>query len=305
MNSLGGGNGLMYQAQATANFTQMHTVISQMLMNVTGGVFGHSGGEDPARASMYIKGLYDRVNSLSGNGFRMWSKGSVLGFQTALTDELTVGVGYAFTNTTAKEEFRRTDVNTNTGFISAQYQPNDWWVSGVVTYSRSQYDEEKHLMSHNGKANYDVDSLGAQITSGYNIKLDNWIVAPEVGIRYLNARQEGYKDSMGTTVEQTNIDFVTAMAGFKVGVDLGKVRPLVGVMVGYDVVSDDISSTNTLANGGMYTIKGEALDRLSTTVVAGFGADLGKNSTIKLEYSGNYRKEYLDHSGMIRFELKF
>ena len=305
LKALAGSNTLIYQAQVTANFIQMHTVIGQMLMNTTSGIFGHSGGEERSRASVYVKGLYDRVNSLSNNGFKLRTKGSVLGIQSQLTENLTVGVGYAFTNTIAKEDVRRSDIDTNSGFVSAQYQSSDWWVNGVVTYSRSQYDEEKYIMSYRSKANYDVDSLGTQITSGYNIKLDNLIIAPEAGIRYLNIRQEGYKDSIGTMVEHSNSDFVTVMAGLKVGADLGKVRPLVGVIVGYDVVSDDIVTTNTLANGGLYTIRGEALDRLSTMVVGGLGADLGKNSTIKLEYSGNYRKEYFDHSGMIRFELKF
>ena len=235
----------------------------------------------------------------------MRSKGAVLGVQSAITEDLTVGVGYAGINSVAKEPLRRTEVDTNTGFISAQYQPNNWWVNGVLTYSRSQYDEEKNILSTKGSAKYDVDSLGAQITTGYNIKRGNWIVTPEVGVRYLNARQEGYVDSLGTTVKKTTSDFVTTMAGFKVGVDLGWMRPLAGVMVGYDVITDDISSVNTLANGATYTINGKALDRLSTTVVAGFGMDIGENATLKLEYNGNYRKEYLDHSGMIRLEMKF
>lgn len=305
LTALSGRSTSLYQSQTTAGFTQLHNVVSQMLMNTAAPVFGHNGGEEPARASVYVKGLYDRVNSLTGDGFRMRSKGAVLGVQSALTEDLTVGVGYAGVDTTAKEPLRRTEVKTNTGFISAQYQPNNWWVSGVVTYSRSQYDEEKQVLSSTGKANYDVDSLGAQITTGYNIKKGKVIVTPEVGIRYLNAKQEGYTDTLGTTVQGTNSDFVTTMAGFKVGANLGWVRPLAGVMVGYDVITDDISSVNTLANGSTYTINGKALDRLSTTVVAGFGMDLGENATLKLEYNGNYRKEYLDHSGMIRLEMKF
>ena len=305
LNALGARSTSIYQAQATAQFTQMHTLISQMLMNATAPIFGHAGGEDPARATVYVKGLYDRVNSLAGDGFRMRSKGAVLGVQSALTEDLTVGIGYAGVNTIAKEDLRRTEVNTNTGFISAQYQPNNWWMSGVLTYSRSQYEEEKQVLSTKGKATYDVDSVGAQITTGYNIHLSNWIITPEIGVRYLNARQEGYTDSIGTTVERTNSDFVTAMGGFKVGVDLKWIRPLAGVMVGYDVITDDITSINTLSNGRMFTIQGKALDRLSTTVVAGFSADLDENTTLKLEYSGNYRKEYLDHSGMIRLEYRF
>ncbi|MBQ8251728.1 MAG: autotransporter domain-containing protein, partial [Alphaproteobacteria bacterium] len=252
LNAMGSGNTSIYQAQATAHFTQMHAVISQMLMNTSSGVFGHSGGEEKARATVYAKGLYDRVNSLTGSGFRMRSKGAVLGIQSELTNEITVGIGYAATNTIAKEEVRRTDVDTNTGFISAQYQPNDWWMSGVLSYSRSQYEEEKEVMSFKGKSSYNVDSLGVQINTGYNVQIGDWIITPEIGVRYINAKQESYEDSFGTRVEGTNSDYLTAMAGFKVGVDLGIVRPLAGIMVGYDIISDDIVSINTLANGAMY-----------------------------------------------------
>ena len=305
LNAVGAGNTSIYQAQTTAHFTQMHAVISQMLMNTSTGVFGHNGGEEPARATVYMKGLYDRVNSLTGSGFRMRPKGVVLGVQSHITEDLTVGVGYAATNTIAKEELRRTEVDTNTGFISAQYQPNDWWMSGVLTYSRSQYEEAKEVMSNKGKSSYNVDSLGVQVNTGYNVQIGDWIITPEVGVRYINARQEAYEDSFGTKVDGTNSDYLTAMAGFKVGVDLKWIRPLAGVMVGYDIISDDITSVNTLANGATYRVEGKALDRLSTTVVAGFAADLGDNASLKLEYLGNYRKEYLDHSGMIRLEHKF
>ena len=105
LNAVGSGNTSIYQAQATAHFTQMHTVVSQMLMNMSAGVFGRNGGEEAPRASVYAKGLYDRVNSLTGSGFRMRSKGAVLGVQSHITDELTVGVGYAATNTVAKHFF--------------------------------------------------------------------------------------------------------------------------------------------------------------------------------------------------------
>ena len=105
LTALSGRSTSLYQSQATAGFTQLHNVVSQMLMNTAAPVFGHNGGEEPARASVYIKGLYDRVNSLTGDGFRMRSKGAVLGIQSAVTEDLTVGVGYAGVDTTVKNHF--------------------------------------------------------------------------------------------------------------------------------------------------------------------------------------------------------
>ena len=270
-----------------------------------GGAMGRSGGEEEARAKVYMKGLYDKTKSTMGEGFKARSQGAVLGVQSEVTEALTLGVGYATSQTTAKEDLRRTEVDTNTGFISAHYQPNAWWMSGLATYSRGQYDEQKQVLSSVGTANYDVDSWGVQVMTGYDIKLANTVITPEVGLRYLFVKQEGYTDTLGTTVEATSSDYLTAIAGVKTAWDLGKVRPSVGINVGYDVISDDVSALNTLANGASYTVNSEALDRLSIGISIGVEAKLNDRTTLKLEYNGSFRKEYTDHSGMLKLEMRF
>ncbi|MBQ3034728.1 MAG: autotransporter domain-containing protein, partial [Alphaproteobacteria bacterium] len=157
------------QSIAASHFNELTRVISQMAMEKEAEIVGHSGGDMDPRAKVYIKGLYDRTKSSMGEGFRARSKGAVLGVQSEVTDTLTLGVGYATSQTTAKEDLRRTEVDTNTGFISAHYQPNAWWVSGLATFSRGEYEEEKQILSSMGKASYDVDSWGAQVMTGYDI----------------------------------------------------------------------------------------------------------------------------------------
>lgn len=80
---------------------------------------------------------------------------------------------------------------------------------------------------------------------------------------------------------------------------------MLGVQVGYDVVNDNGTVLNTLANGASYTVKGEALDRLSSTVTTSLEAELSDRTSLKLEYSGTFRKEYQDHSGMLKLEMRF
>ena len=291
------------QAMVVGHFNDLTRVISQLVMEKEAELGCVVDKE--ARAKVYIKGLYDKTKSTMGEGFKARSQGAVLGIQSEVTEDLTLGVGYATSKTTAKEELRRTEVDTNTGFISAHYQPNAWWMSGLVTYSRGQYDEEKQVLSSVGTANYDVDSWGVQVMTGYDIKLQNAIITPEVGLRYLSVKQEGYTDTLGTTVEATSSDYLTAIAGVKTAWDLGKIRPTVGINVGYDVISDDVSALNTLANGASYTVNSEALDRLSVGISTGVEAKLNDRTTLKLEYNGSFRKEYKDHSGMLKLELKF
>ena len=124
-------------------------------------------------------------------------------------------------------------------------------------------------------------------------------------MRYLSVKQEGYTDTLGTTVEATSSDYLTAIAGIKTVWDLGKVRPTIGINVGYDIISDDVSALNTLANGASYTVNSEALDRLSVGISTGIETELSDRTNMKLEYNGSFRKEYVDHSGMLKLELKF
>ena len=290
------------QSVASEHLVALQNVVQAELH---GSTIGHSGGDTDPRAKVYIKGLYDRTKSSQGEGFRARSKGAVLGVQSEVTEDLTLGVGYATSQTTAKEDLRRMEVDTNTGFISAHYQPNAWWISGLATFSRGEYEEEKQILSSVGKASYDVDSWGAQVMTGYDIKLENAIITPEVGLRYLSVKQEGYTDTLGTMVSGTRSDYLTALVGVKGAWNMGAIRPTAGVTVGYDVINDDVLTLNTLANGASYTVNGEALDRLSTTVTTGIEADLGERTTLKLEYSGTFRKEYEDHSGMLKLEMKF
>ena len=290
------------QSVASEHLVALQNVVQAELH---GSTVGHSGGEEEARAKVYIKGLYDRTKSSMGEGFRARSKGTLLGVQSEVTDTLTLGVGYATSQTTAKEDLRRTEVDTNTGFISAHYQPNAWWVSGLATFSRGEYEEEKQILSSMGKATYDVDSWGAQVMTGYDIKLENAIITPEVGMRYLSVKQEGYTDTLGTMVSGTRSDYLTALVGVKGTWDMGAIRPTVGVSVGYDVMTDEVSAVNTLANGASYTVTGEALDRLSATVTTGLEAKVTDRTSLKLEYSGTFRKEYQDHSGILKLEMRF
>jgi outer membrane autotransporter protein len=229
----------------------------------------------------------------------------MLGVQTAVTDELTLGVAYAASHTSAKEDLRQSEIDTNTGVLSAHYQPNAWWLSGLATYSRGQYEEEKYVLSSVGKATYNVDSWGVQVVTGYDIQLANGVITPEVGLRYLSVKQEGYTDTLGTTVEGVTNNYLTVMGGVNGMWDLGGIRPTAGFSIGYDVISDNVGAVNTLANGATYTVTGDALDKLSATVSTGLEADINSRTKVKVEYNGSFRKEYTDHAGMIRFELKF
>ena len=88
---LGGAENRLHQSVSVSEFTQLHNIIAQMLSGLTTDTVGRAGWDVEPRSKVYIKGLYDRVKSLTGAGFVIRSKGAVLGVQSKVRDDLTIG----------------------------------------------------------------------------------------------------------------------------------------------------------------------------------------------------------------------
>ncbi len=295
----------------TEHLNQIASGIKEHAVAGSEEVQGRNGGESAlARASVWMKGFYDHTKYTDQSGFRVRSEGGVLGVQSRVREDLTIGVGYAYGTSVAKEDIRRTEADTNTGFIYAKYQPNNWFVNGQVSYGHSQYDEDLYVLSQKGKAKYDVDTFAVQGLTGYNINYNDVIVTPQTGLRYINIKQEAYTDSFGSKVNSNKYSYLTALAGVDVksGYDVADtvtVTPKAGVLFGYDAIRDDVRGSIILNNGVGYVISGKALPSFSTSVEAGLDLTIGKNITATAGYVGTFRKDYQDHSGMIRIKYDF
>ena len=126
----------------------------------------------------------------------------------------------------------------------------------------------------------------------------------------MKIKQEAYTDSFGTKVHSASSDYLTWMLGLDVqnsyktikGV---KIRPMAGVLFGYDLKTDDIKGVNILSNGVSYIVDGKALPRFSTSVKLGIETLLNEKTSLKLEYLGSFRNSYQDHGGMLRLKYNF
>lgn len=86
-------------------------------------------------------------------------------------------------------------------------------------YSWGSYDENKNVAGLGVKSKYDVDSIGLQAMTGYDFNTQIATITPEVGMRYVNIKQDGYKDSADQKVGSKTDDVWTAVAGVKVAKD--------------------------------------------------------------------------------------
>lgn len=254
------------------------------------------------------KGEYDD-NGLA-RGYDSDSNGIAFGMDSAVTDTVRVGVGFAYNDTEIDGFLRDTDVESKTAFAYAQYKPSNWYINGILSYGWSSYDETKQVLGTKVGADYDVETIGLQAMTGYDMEFASANITPEFGLRYFRISQDSYSDNASNKVSSEDEDILTAVIGAKVSKAWEVspsvvIRPQARVAMTYDLIDADNNSSVILANGAAYHVEGETMDRFGGEVDLGVTANVTDNLEFALTYSGNFRSDFTNHAGMINAKYKF
>ena len=268
---------------------------------------GMAGGDMFKGGSMWVQGMYNHSkqdSSASTEGFKANTRGIAMGIDGKLSDEMTVGFGYSYTDTSADAGNRDVDVDGHHVFLYGQYQPSSWYANWLLGYGYSKYDEEKSPMGVKVKAKYHVNSYAANLMTGYQF----WTgFAPEVGLRYLLVDQESYTDGIQRVKSDKN-DLLTGIAGVRFVkayiTDTMTWTPHANVAATYDIKSDGSEATVHVIGGNNYQIKGERLHRLGMEAGAGVTATVG-DWDLSLDGRFDYRKDYQSYTGMLKVKYNF
>lgn len=305
------------QQTQTENINQIFGAISTRLSggSVASRAEGKASGDELfENGAMWVQMLYnhaDKDDTRKAKGYEADSTGVAFGFEKQINDAVKAGIGYAYTNTDVDGFKRDTDIDTHTAFVYGEYKPSSWFVNAVASYNWSDYDETKYVINNRVTADYDVESLGLQAMTGYDMDLCNGtIFTPEAGLRYVHMMQDGYKDKAGQYVYGNDSDLLTGVVGAKVSHDFElengwNLRPEFRLAATYDISADDGNSIVSLANGSAYSVKGEKLDRLGMEAELGVTADVTDDVSVSLGYQGRFRDHYEDHTGLINAKFKF
>ena len=117
------------------------------------------------------------------------------------------------------------DVETAAVFGYSEYRPNNWYVSGVAAYGRSDYDEKKFVGAKTIKANYKADLFGLQGMTGYDVITRYADITPNAGLRYNYIKRHGYEDGANQKISGSNSDILTGVVGLKAAKSYGGFRP--------------------------------------------------------------------------------
>lgn len=307
----------MVQSATTENANQIFGAVGTRLSGgsiSTGGEGMSSGDGFFHKGATWVQGLFNKSkldDTRKSKGFDADSQGIAFGAEKYINDDVKLGVGYAYTSTDIDGFMRETDADTHTAIAYGEYRPSQWYVNAIATYGWSDYKEKKNVAGMRVNADYDVDSIGFQAMTGYDMKFYNGATfTPEAGLRYVNIKQDSYRDSVGQKVSENNSDILTGVIGAKLKKDFAlangmSLRPEARFALTYDMVNDPSSSVVTLANGSAYTANGEALDRFGMEVGAGLTTDVNADVELSLGYEGKFRDHYEDHTGLINAKYKF
>ena len=306
---------LVHKTQ-TETTNQIFGAVSSRLSggSVASAANGMSSGDSVfKRGAMWVQGLFNKSkldDTSKAKGFDADSTGLAMGAEKYINDDVKAGIGYAYTNTDIDGFMRDTDVDTHTAMVYGEYKPSNWYVNGIATYSWSDYSEKKNVAGNQVKADYDVDTIGLQAMTGYDMQVKGFNLTPEAGLRYVHISQDSYKDSADQKVSANDADILTGVIGAKASKDFAlengmNLRPEARLAMTYDLMNDDNNSVVTLANGSAYQVNSEALDRFGIEFGAGLTADVNDNVELSVGYEGKFREDYQDHTGLFNAKYKF
>jgi uncharacterized protein with beta-barrel porin domain len=268
------------------------------------GLSSGDGYPDLSNVKAWIKTYYakSKMKNHGGTyGYDADDRGFIAGVDRKVTSSTKLGVGMQFDDTDVNAFQRDVGIQTIQGYVYGEYRPSNWFANGVLSYGRTDYDEDKLVIGRNIDAHYSADIYSVQGLTGYTFKY----FTPELGARYYRIKRHGYVDGAMQSVSGNDMDLLRTTLGVKAEATYGIFKPNAYAGIMYDVISDSDDAVVSLPNGTSYTVDGKSMPRFGVELGIGTTVTLNDHAEIGMGYEAKFRKHYQDHSGWIDFKYAF
>ncbi len=290
------------QAVSVSVQNQLATITAGRMSGVTS--VGRAGGDAAKESGFWMQGLFNK--SKYADQFHGYTRGFALGGDVVLNRVFTLGAGFSYGNTDVHaSNSRDTAVESNTLFMYGQYKPNRWYANATLMYTMSDYTEETDILGMPLTNDYDVDTYGAHVMTGYDFASG---ISAEIGARYMHVEQDAYSNGV-SSVNALDTDFLSGVAGLKYAFTIEsdwalKLRPELKAAATYDFISDDSMATVVMPGAAPYQVGGDRLSRLGGEFGIGLTA-LYKGMEISVMYDLDLHEDYTSQTGMLKFRGQF
>lgn len=291
------------QSVAASVQNQVVTMAAGRMSAIGGGATGRAGG-DVTGAGVWTQGVFNK--SKFADKFHGYTRGFAIGGDTLIDNVLTIGGGYAFSNSDIHADGRNMDVENNSIFMYAQYKPAAWYVNATLNYTKSDYADASTVFGYLLNDEYETKSYGAQAMFGYDFANG---VTPEFGMRYLHVSQEDHVDVMNREIAGMDADFLSGVAGLKYAFTIEsdsavKFSPTMRAAMTYDFLSDDATATVVVPGASAYYVDVDRLSRLGGEFGIGLTAEY-RGLEVSLNYELDLHQDYTSQTGLLKFRYDF
>ena len=277
-------------------------------VNMRLAAIGRNGGDTPRNISVWGQFLFNHSVQSGSGSFTGNTLGFTLGADKKFNNNLILGLGYTFNNTSAKSEYRDIDATGHTIFTYAEYRfkdksednrktSNPWHINSMLSYGMTAYDE---LASYGITSDYDTVTIGLNGSLGYDI---TETIDLSLGARYLNISQKDYVDSLYQKISVQDNNILTTTAGAKYMSRGTWFIPNAHIDVSYDVISSDRLVLVTTQSSG-YQIIGNHTNPFGIQTGVGFDINL-YNWKMSLNYDLDWHPEFISHTGRLKIKYTF
>lgn len=290
--------------QSVASSVQT-TVANLASARMAAPTIGRNGGDiTMTSGGVWAQGLFNK--SKQNDAFRGYTRGIAAGLDGTMNRVWTVGAGYSYAHSDISGSVRDTEIDSNTVFLYGQYKPAAWYVNAVAHYTMSDYSEEGDAMGTPVTADFDVDSFGMSVATGYDLDFG---LTPELGLRYMHVMADDYTNSLGVKTKSDNTNFLTGVLGAKYAFNVVADKyttfiPQLNAAIKYDMLSDKNVATITMPGVDAYTLDVERLSRFGGEFGIGLGMKY-RGFDFSINYDIDVRKDYTSQTGMLKFRYNF
>jgi outer membrane lipase/esterase len=199
---------------------------------------GAAGGDDDPGGYSKLGGFInphgtfgDKDATDREDGFDFYSIGVTAGLDYRFTDNFVFGGAFSYTRLDTEFDNLLTvaggDVKANGYGVSlfGLYSDENWYLSGIGSYRRNDYDLKRRIRFSSGAtaidytatADTDSDQFGISVGGGYEITEGQTTYGPHLRVNYLTAKIDGYTErgpaSMNLRVRDQNFNSLTTALG--------------------------------------------------------------------------------------------
>ncbi|MEA1648433.1 hypothetical protein UAJ10_05335 [Nitrospirillum sp. BR 11164] len=287
---------------------------------------GAAAGSDGQQGAVWgeiLGGGVLRGNNADAAGYSGTTAGLVLGVDWYANDDVMAGLAFSWLNGSVNGEGSAAGSQTK----AASYQLTaysvwrpDWAdhrlsVEGQASFGYNHYDQRRWIsfLGARANANYGGEQYLGKVTVGYDLPVSaSFTLTPQASLRAVRLTNHAYDEHdagvANMAVGALKVDNLTQELGAKlsgtIGTAWGRLLPDLRLTWVHDYLNGPIATTSVLAGTSFVSSTGRtAADGLGIGV--GATLDQGDGFKLRLEYSGELRRDYQSHAGVLHATFDF